>query len=103
MDWVSKQEIGSIQEGKQADMVLLAGNPLEDITNTRQIAGTMVRGKWYSKEDLDVMLSKISQNYEGYESRKTMFRILFWIAIGLFTIALLWFAYFQIKRLKNKS
>ncbi len=37
---------GSITTGKRADLLLLDGNPLQDIRNTQRIAGVMVAGRW---------------------------------------------------------
>lgn len=39
-------EFGTIETGKRADLVLLNHNPLDDISNTSDIAGVMVKGKW---------------------------------------------------------
>ena len=41
----------------------LEANPLEDITNTRQIAGVMVRGTYYARADLDLMLDAVAQEH----------------------------------------
>ncbi len=41
-----QDEVGTIEVGKRADLVLLSANPLEDIRNTRQIAGVIHRGVW---------------------------------------------------------
>ena len=38
---------GLVKPGFQADVVLLKGNPLVDIANTRQVAGVVLRGKYY--------------------------------------------------------
>lgn len=40
-------EVGTIEPGKRADLVLLEANPLDDIRNTRSIAGVMLRGRWF--------------------------------------------------------
>ncbi|MFC2038237.1 amidohydrolase family protein [Chloroflexota bacterium] len=53
-------EFGTIGVGKRADLVLLKANPLEDITNTSQIEGVTVRGRWYGREDLDTMLEEVA-------------------------------------------
>jgi hypothetical protein len=39
-------DIGRIQAGMQADLVLLHANPLDDIGNTRRIGAVMKRGEW---------------------------------------------------------
>jgi hypothetical protein len=54
-------ESGTIEAGKRADLVLLEANPLEDIANTRLIEGVMVRGRWYTRADLDIILEKIAR------------------------------------------
>ncbi len=41
-----EDEFGRIAEGLAADLVLLGGNPLDDIRNTSDIQGVMVRGRW---------------------------------------------------------
>ncbi len=43
---------GVIAAGFDADLVLIGGDPLADPANTRHISGVMVRGKWYSAEEL---------------------------------------------------
>lgn len=50
---------GTIEEGKDADLVLLEKNPLEDIKNTREVAGVMTKGIWYSQDQLTVKLDSI--------------------------------------------
>jgi hypothetical protein len=48
---------GTIEAGKQADVVLLEGNPLVDIANTSRIAGVMSNGRWLPKGDIDRRLN----------------------------------------------
>ena len=52
-------EFGTIEIGKRADLVLLKASPLEDITNTQEIEGVMVRGKWFNRIDLDRILKEM--------------------------------------------
>jgi len=50
---------GTISEDKLAEFVLLGDNPLEDISNTRDITGVMLKGKWFDRGELDAMLAKV--------------------------------------------
>ncbi|MFQ6005847.1 MAG: amidohydrolase family protein [Woeseia sp.] len=48
---------GTVEAGKEADLVLLDANPLTDIGNTRRIHGVMLRGRWLDRETLDQILA----------------------------------------------
>ena len=60
-------EFGTIEVGKRADLVLLDQNPLQDISNTRKIAGVMVRGRWLPKPELARMVATVPGSYEKDE------------------------------------
>jgi len=47
---------GTIENGKDADLVLLDANPLLDISNSRRVHGVMIRGVWHSSADLEQRL-----------------------------------------------
>jgi imidazolonepropionase-like amidohydrolase len=49
---------GTIEAGKRADVVLLDGNPLQDIASTSRIAGVMIGGRWLPKADIDRRLAE---------------------------------------------
>ncbi len=51
-----EKDLGTIEAGKLADMVLLYANPLDDIANTRKIWAVVYNGKVYPREALDQML-----------------------------------------------
>jgi imidazolonepropionase-like amidohydrolase len=50
---------GSIDIGKNAEFVILAGNPLIDIKQTKNIEGVMLKGKWLNRTDLDTLLKQV--------------------------------------------
>lgn len=43
---------GTIETGKNADLVILDKNPLEDIRNITTIRSTLINGKLYHKKEL---------------------------------------------------
>ena len=47
---------GTIEIGKEADLVLLDANPLEDISASSQISGVMLRGRWVAKTEINRLL-----------------------------------------------
>ncbi|WP_408888525.1 amidohydrolase family protein [Myxococcus faecalis] len=46
-------EIGSLEEGKLADLIVLDRNPLEDLMNSRSVRYTMVNGRLYDAATLN--------------------------------------------------
>jgi imidazolonepropionase-like amidohydrolase len=49
-------EMGSVEKGRLADLVLLDANPLEDIRNTRQVRAVVLNGRFFDRAQLDAML-----------------------------------------------
>lgn len=52
------QELGSIEAGKLADLVILSSSPLVDIRNTAKIDGVMIGGRLLERKALDEMLAQ---------------------------------------------
>jgi len=49
---------GSVAEGKDADLILLDANPLDDIRNSQRIHGVMLRGVWHPASELQNRLER---------------------------------------------
>ena len=59
------KRLGTIAEGKTASMVLVKANPLDDIRNAEKIEGVFLRGRYFSRNDLNQLLEeakRLAQN-----------------------------------------
>ncbi len=54
-------DMGTIEPGKLADLVLLDANPLEDIANTRKIRAVVLAGRYFDRTTLDQILHEIER------------------------------------------
>jgi imidazolonepropionase-like amidohydrolase len=60
--WIGNDKfVGSIEDGKLADLVLLNKNPLVDIRNSRSIEGVFVNGIWLDKKSLGHLLADLAK------------------------------------------
>lgn len=53
-------DLGTIDKGKFADLVLLDANPLQDIQNTMRINAVVADGRFLDRATLDEMLAKVA-------------------------------------------
>jgi imidazolonepropionase-like amidohydrolase len=56
-------EFGTLRPGLAADLVLVAGNPLDDVAALARPEGVMVRGRWLDRAELDRGLAQIAARY----------------------------------------
>ncbi len=54
-----QQTAGSVAPGKVADLVLLDGNPLTDITHVQHIRAVVVAGQFLDRKELDKLLAQV--------------------------------------------
>ena len=57
-----ENEFGSLKTGKAGDLLILNGNPLEDISQTKNISTMVLQGKTYSREKMNEMLKDQRKN-----------------------------------------
>ncbi len=61
-EWLGLADsVGTIAPGKVADLILLDGDPLRDINNTRRINAVMLRGRLFQRADLDALLAEVGR------------------------------------------
>jgi outer membrane protein assembly factor BamB len=58
---------GVLEEGAPADLILLGGDPLADLEHPSAPLGTMVRGRWYPREELELHVESARRVFAGEE------------------------------------
>jgi Amidohydrolase family len=65
----TKDSLGTVEEGKIADLVLLNADPLENINNTRSIYAVIVNGNLLDRSILDETIEKIQKTHKNESIR----------------------------------
>ncbi len=60
-----EERLGSIAPGKTASMVLVRGNPLEDVRAAAEVEEVFLRGRRFSRADLDLLLADVRARASG--------------------------------------
>ncbi|NBC16406.1 MAG: amidohydrolase family protein [Bacteroidetes bacterium] len=55
-------DLGTVETGKLADLVLLGANPLEDVDHLRRIRAVVVNGRLFTQEELERMKHEVLVN-----------------------------------------
>jgi len=53
------RDLGSVERGKIANLVLLDANPLTDIGNTKKVRAVIIRGRLLDRAKLDELLAGV--------------------------------------------
>jgi hypothetical protein len=60
-----EKDLGTVEKGKLADLVLLSADPLQDITNTQKIEAVIVRGRLLDRPALNALLAEAETDLKG--------------------------------------
>jgi hypothetical protein len=63
-------ELGTVEEGKLADLVLLDACPIHDITNTQRIRAVIADGQLYRRTDLDRLLAEVEATVKKTDTQE---------------------------------
>jgi imidazolonepropionase-like amidohydrolase len=55
-----KARFGTVTAGSRADLILVGGDPLKNLSNVARRAGVMVRGRWLAEEEIQKRLAGIA-------------------------------------------
>lgn len=91
-----ESRLGTIEKGKEADLVLLKNNPLENIKNTTSIVGVMTKGSWYPNEELNSMLDEIAAKKNLLKPKLTIHNNVF-MRLLVFVLILVFLSTFLIR------
>jgi imidazolonepropionase-like amidohydrolase len=58
-----KDNFGTIEAGKRADLILVEGNPLKDVASIARRAGVMLRGQWLPESEIRKRLDGIAASW----------------------------------------
>jgi hypothetical protein len=64
-----KDRFGTIEVDARADLVLLKGNPLDDLEHLSKRAGVMVRGRWLPESEIQRRLDDIARRKQSPNHR----------------------------------
>lgn len=58
-----QEEMGTVEVGKRADLLLVQENPLQSVANVNKRVGIIVDGRWFSERRLREKLDEIARSY----------------------------------------
>ena len=63
--FLALEDVGTVEAGKRADLVLLSADPLADIHNSQKIEAVILGGRLFGRRELDGFLSTVERRAQG--------------------------------------
>jgi len=67
--YLNLEDVGTIEIGKKAELILYNSNPLDDIETIRSVKGVILGNAWLDENFLNVQLSKLTQSNGSRSNR----------------------------------
>lgn len=64
-----KRPLGRVEAGFVADLLLVEGDPFDDVANAARIVGVVVRGRWHPRAELRERLEEVAASYARARDR----------------------------------
>lgn len=58
-------DFGTVEPGRRADLILVQGNPLQDVANLQRRTGVMIGGRWLPEAEIRAGLAAIAARHAG--------------------------------------
>lgn len=79
-----EQQMGSLDVGKRADMLLLSANPLEDIRHTQQIDSVVIQGHVLNQTSIEQLAQHSSEGTLTLDAMSLLYKTLTGLGVKLF-------------------
>jgi hypothetical protein len=60
---IGLDDVGTIEVGKRADLLLLGADPREDVAHAADRVGVMVAGQWHEEAELQALMDELAASY----------------------------------------
>ncbi len=64
-----RDKAGTIEVGQRGDLLLIDGNPLENVSAASKISGVLIRGRWIGREEIERRMQEIAATAGGSATR----------------------------------
>jgi hypothetical protein len=64
-EFLHRTDMGTVESGKNADLVLLDANPVANVANLDKMSAVVLKGRYFDRAALDKMMADVETAYQG--------------------------------------